>query len=292
MAEGRTFICSWKRVGDRYRVWVKGRPRVAAEATDFADADEALWGEICSATGDGENLREYDPPRPGVAEEVLLGRLAHVVASGTGQLLNATELFDGGICPDCKRGVGARTDVPMALQAIKGGDVGYSKVGTGFPKAGPRIRFYSDAFLRLLTATERRRFTWRPVERRGRAARKLYYELTASSLHVPVRLLVEGMDARHCKACGQERGRIYGGRDDYPRWLLRTVDFRYELLPSYFVSSADLPAPLPSCLTVGSSDRRDLCFLPRRWRSVMGRPGAKGLSTSDVAIVAPERVAL
>lgn len=61
MTEGRVFVCSWKRVGDRYRVWVKGRPRLAAEATDFAAADEELSGVICTATGDGESLHVSEP---------------------------------------------------------------------------------------------------------------------------------------------------------------------------------------------------------------------------------------
>lgn len=291
MTEGRVFICTWKQVGDRYRVWVKGRPRLAAEAADFADADEELWGVISTATGDGENLREYDPARPAVAQARLLSRLALVAAPGTAQLLNAAELFDGGICPDCKYGRGARTDVPMVLDKIKGGDVGYTRVGTYYISAGPRIDFYSDAFLRLLTAAERKRFIWRRVERAGRAARKVFYELVGSQVHVPYRVLVGGPERLQCDGCGQSRVPIGGGATSYPQWLLSEVDYRYEVLPDYFISAADLPKPLPNCLTAGHHPTvYDLCFLPSRWRQLVGQPGAKGVSTSDVGIVAPELV--
>jgi hypothetical protein len=62
--EGRRFACSWKKQDDVYHVWVKRRPKLAAKAKTFNQADRRLWAVIIDATGDGESIREYDPPAP------------------------------------------------------------------------------------------------------------------------------------------------------------------------------------------------------------------------------------
>jgi hypothetical protein len=62
--EGQVFKCSWKKTGREYRVWVKARPRLSAKGSTFNQADHRLWSVIIDATGDGESIREYDPPEP------------------------------------------------------------------------------------------------------------------------------------------------------------------------------------------------------------------------------------
>lgn len=47
-----------------YHVWVKRRPKLAAKAKTFNQADRRLWAAIIDATGDGESDRHYDPPAP------------------------------------------------------------------------------------------------------------------------------------------------------------------------------------------------------------------------------------
>jgi hypothetical protein len=64
MSEGRHFACTWKKEGELYRVWVKGRPALSATGQTFNQADKRLWTVIIDATGDGESIREYDPPEP------------------------------------------------------------------------------------------------------------------------------------------------------------------------------------------------------------------------------------
>lgn len=65
--EGEVFACSWKKQGKTYKVWVKKRPRLRAEGKTFHQADKRLWAVIVDATGDGESVREYDPPEPDIA---------------------------------------------------------------------------------------------------------------------------------------------------------------------------------------------------------------------------------
>src|SRR5688572_28205605 len=67
--EGQRYACSWKKEGQFYHVWVKKRPKLSAKAKTFNQADHRLWGIIIEATGDGESIREYDPPPPEAATE-------------------------------------------------------------------------------------------------------------------------------------------------------------------------------------------------------------------------------
>lgn len=62
--EGRRFACSWKKEDALYHVWVKRRPKLSAKAKTFNQADLRLWAVIIHATGDGESIRQYDPPAP------------------------------------------------------------------------------------------------------------------------------------------------------------------------------------------------------------------------------------
>ena len=64
MSEGQRFACRWEKDGDLYRVWVTDRPKLSAVGQTFNQADKRLWAVIIDATGDGESVREYDPPEP------------------------------------------------------------------------------------------------------------------------------------------------------------------------------------------------------------------------------------
>jgi hypothetical protein len=68
--EGQRFACSWKKSGKFYHVWVKRRPKLSAKGKTFQEADRRLWAVIIDATGDGESMREYDPPEPNAAERL------------------------------------------------------------------------------------------------------------------------------------------------------------------------------------------------------------------------------
>ena len=72
--EGRRFACGWKREGRLFHVWVKRRPKLTASAPTFNQADHRLWVAIMSATGDGESVREYDPPAPAPGPELIEAR--------------------------------------------------------------------------------------------------------------------------------------------------------------------------------------------------------------------------
>jgi hypothetical protein len=274
--EGRVFVCSWKKVGNRFRVWVKNRPKLAAEADSFEAADEELWSVIIRATDDGENTREYDPPAPAGAEVAAFLTPPLVVVVGNERAtLRSEMLFAGERCAQCGRPSGPRTAEPLASDDIdSSSDAGFAVIRHR-PYGNVTAHYFSEGFLDLLTPEERARFEWRKVERPARA-KKAFYELVASGVHVRqagVRDLPEQREGWRCDRCG----------------VARLPYYTREGWPSRYVCAADLPDPLPSCFTVGEGSQLNLCFRLERWRELVGQKGAKGLLSNDVGVVGDER---
>jgi len=273
--ENRVFLCTWRRRGSRYRVWVKRRPSLAAEAESFEEADEALWEAIAKATGDGENEHEYDPPEPGRAftGSGLLRRLAMVDGNGRAHVANAEALFTRGYCPQCRRPHGKRTAAPLRAEKVAGGfEGGRAAVTMSATSPWLWLQYFSADFLRLLRPRERDSFEWRPIERRGRG--KAFFELVSSRLNVPFAAFKPDycwIPLARCDTCGGKSEPCYGFAPPTPFW---------------YVSELDVPSPLPSCFTVGDRHERALlCFTPERWRQLVRRAGARGIRSYDVGVV-------
>ena len=152
------------------------------------------------------------------------------------------------------------------------------------------MRFYSEDFLAQLEPGERSQFAWRRVERRGRG-KKVFYELGAPGLRVPFVAVSEeagalwrvpgsvirkGSELSVCATCAWSTGPFY------PR--------SSERLPFWYVSAADLPDPPPTCFAVGGVVGYDLCVTRQRWQELVGRPGTRGIASSEVGVVAPSLV--
>lgn len=276
--EGRVFVCSWKETATGYRVWVTKRPKLAAEASTFAEADELLSEVICDATGDGENLHEYSPPAPKSGTETpSLPRLALAAANGRAEVDNGAALFHGGFCTQCGSALGRRTDVIAELGKV---DAGADAVMARLSRWAVNPSFYSDAFLGLLHPSERAGLLLRPTKRKG-TAKKAFFELLGGVRSVP-RVAVRGFPfegAWRCDACGRECSPFYIGREPTP----------WRQPPSYYVAAEDLPAETTCCVVGDGPDAR-LCFTPERWQELVGRPGTKGVKTSDLGVLAPSLV--
>jgi hypothetical protein len=274
--EGRVVVCSWKKTADGYRVWVKGRPKLAAEADTFETADERLWEVILRATGDGENTREYAPASPrGSGEGPAVGVV--MVSGNTVAHVNDASgaLHAGERCPRCGNSTGGRTETPLRLDDIESGyEGGIAHIREGTYAKGSRP-FFSDRFRSLLTAEERARFTWRKVER-PRRAKKEFYELATSSVDVPVVGVrsLKGDGGGRCETCGWFALPFYNTASGGPHW---------------FVCASDLPHPVPSCFTASHGRTCYLCFTAERWEKLVGKPGTRGVVSSDVGVVDAER---
>ena len=129
--ENRVYLCTWKQDGERFRVWVKRRPSIAAEGKSFHEANESLWGAICDAYGDGEAVTEFDPPPPEDPGSSWYRRAA-VVAIGENSRADVADFqayFVGGLCADCGAPRGPRNEVALVVDRIEaGGDGAFATV--------------------------------------------------------------------------------------------------------------------------------------------------------------------
>jgi hypothetical protein len=262
VTEGRVFVCSWRRVRGRFRVWVKRRPRLAATGRTFAQADEALWGVIAEATGDGENDREYDRAPPDEQETgPLLGFLSSVFGRGRMEVANPDELFEAEVCPACGKTTNRRTLAPLLANSIESGyQAGAAEALYARPDLWYFSQYFSQDFIGLLTRRE---------------------EVTVPR----AALKGAGIKIDTCAKCGGSGAPTYVLLDKQPKWL-RMLD----RAPTQFVDVADLPQPVPSCFAIGNRERLSLTFTPERWRSLLGRKESQGIGASTVGIVASECV--
>lgn len=262
--EGRVYVCSWKQTPAGFSVWVKARPAIRAEAASFAAADEALWGEIISAYNDGESVRVYDPPEPVDPKlaEYLSPRLVYVVGNDWVRASNPDELYEGGVCRDCGNPRGPRTTARAVVADIESGSDG------GFIHT---FRFFSEAFVNLLTSNEREAFEWRPIDRPGRT-RKLFFELILKRSISLVGVRGLKCEVVICRACSYRPGIVVKSPE----------------LPDNFICRDDLPRAVPSCFGVAGFTHGEIAFSFDRWCAMVGKPGAR-LLAFDLGVVGSDR---
>ncbi len=272
--EGQVYLCSWKLVGTRYRVWWKKRPKVSAEADTFEAADEALWEAIMEATGDGENSHEYDPPRPGSGESAGGHDLVLIGGETYSWMKTAEGIFEGGLCVECRHPLGPRTPQPIELHSMQDGPRNGGSISLRRPAfTGPRLRFVSADFRALLTPEEDAAFTWRELVGPPRT-RKTFFELVHSAVVIPlVKPTAAAPSGWRCEACGYETSPFVSSGD-----------------PSWFVALSALPSPLPGVIAVGTSPELKLCFTRARWRQSIEHPGAKGCRSYDLGVLRDDEI--
>lgn len=284
MVEGRVYLCTWTKTGGRFRLWVKNRPTIVAEGSSFEEANERLWGEICGAVGDGEAVTEFDPPPPLDPRTSWYRRAAVVCVSGDARADVTTfePHFTGGLCSECEMPRGPRNETPLIVDRIDaGGDGAFASVPLHLRgSSSPQVALFSEAFLDVLSSEEMARLTWQRVERRQARARKTFYELVRSEVHI-ADVGVRGVPCKfggwRCRTCGY----AYIGMYYFPST---------NTSPHRWISVADLPRPLPTCFTIGKDPRPHLCFTRARWEELVGRVGTRGLRSSEVGVVDPDRV--
>jgi hypothetical protein len=243
-------------------VWVLDRPTLAAEADAFDSADEALADAICGATGDGESVREYDPPPPREERSGLLFRLLAISGERRGIIGNPAELFTEDYCPRCKNPRGERTSAPLHLASLEaGGNGGFATIKASGLE-GPNITFFSEDFVARLLPEERSQIEWRPMQSPPKT-RKQFLEIIRANIHIPfaslstfaatlwgVRAPAKAHAIWRCDTCGRTQQPIH--------W------FRTNSLPMRYMNIADLSEPLPNCFAVGDRNSAGLCFTPER----------------------------
>lgn len=275
--EGKVYLCSWKLVGTRYRVWWTARPKVAAEADSFDEADEGLYEAIMAATGDGENSHEYDPPRPGSGPQDGRGDIVMIGGETYAKAETHEGIFEGGLCPECRHAIGPRTSKRLQLRSLQSGPRNGGSISvlrSAF--VGPTMRFVSAGFRALLTPEEDGQFEWREIEAPPRS-RKLYFELVGAKHIVPyVKPLAASPSGWWCERCGYATSPF----TSEPGWKG----------PSWHVAQSELPPSPPDVFAAGDAPDLDFCCTRARWRAMMKLPGAKGCRSYDIGVLADDQI--
>ncbi|HXC36883.1 MAG TPA: hypothetical protein VNV43_13475 [Candidatus Acidoferrales bacterium] len=285
--EHAVYLCAWSRSRDGYSLWVTSRPKLRANGSTHAEAEERLIRAIQDAGGATHAVLEFDPPLPkSILEakyakpEIYLicgdDRFETNVAKGS-PFESAAELeerlkgidafFQSPICRKCKYSSSPRSDEPLSLSyAPARYDGAFGHVG----KLGmTTLQLFSGEFLDLLTPQERQYLKLRPVIRK-RPARKFYELLGPAG---PPLVAVAGLKISgwRCSKCGH---RIWG-------YWVEGLSIRT------FIAASDLPPFLRGIFTVGIPPEIHLAVTSERWKALVGQKGTRGF-TSNLLGVVPE----
>jgi hypothetical protein len=253
-----------------YRLWVLEDPELAWEDASFTEAAQELAYAILGKTGDGEAQLEFEPPAPGAElRPPALLRLWELGLQDTVRFSNARESYEGGLCDNCLRPLGPRTRLPLEVDAPlpKTHLLDTQMVGVGIG-GGPKPRIFSPTVVAMLTAQERARFEWRPVRAAGRETKylELVHRIPPTPQVAPI-----GATAKHwrCEMCGFT--------------YLSVEQVGNE--PYRFISTRDLPDPLPLVLAMGTVSDSGLLISDVRRREMLAQKGSRWLTTVPVSVI-------
>jgi hypothetical protein len=272
--EGHTYLCSWKKLRGTFHLSVPSLPGLRAEAKDFLEASEALSQAICTRTGDGEAILEFDPLPPKEAtlrvwarpEIFVLGYNEHVSSN-----LLEPGMYSGARCPKCGFSRGRRTNIPIVLKDHPKADIFRAA------ESRPPVLLCSQKVADLLVSRLKADGLRLGAATTEGKSKKRYFEIGGE----PIIPLVTFRDA------------VY---NPITNWRC-TVCHRRSLYPShrrlwgteiqYFVSFADLPTPLPEIFVAGSREDGIQICITGALIGELRRHSIKGLITSPLGIVHP-----
>ena len=269
--EGRAIVLvRWRKEKSGFRLWIDRRPKLAVVEDTFDEASEAIWQRAAELTGDGEVTLDFDPAPPlGDTGSEVLALLGAPHGPHWYLIENRDDLFNGKMCPSCRRMTGERTPARMVLGRVNPGADG----GSGHPELHMQRpsfyrSFFSKEFIARLTPAERRQFEWRPVDHSGR---KKYFEIIEAKNPAPfvaIRSRKPDYDGI-CRKCGLGEGPLYHG------WRDST--------PLRYVSEDDLPRGWKRrVIAVGEPNAPTLAMGAERWKEFRGKAGGKVLTCSPI----------
>lgn len=287
LEEGGVYLCDWKKRGKSFEIQVRGKPQLKVAAPSIVDAEFALMELIHDVVGDMQPCFEYDPPLPKEAVQKKFEGIGIVAVSGGNDSFDYVgkpdELFTGGVCHVCKKGIGARTQKVLQLSTTpKATDGGSVSIRVAGPWPEMHIEIFSEDFVKALTPEERGRFKWLPVEPAGKSKKSFFEPISVPltdrvlpSVVISPEDRIEA-DGFNCRNCGRVQlwGIPHGGGG---------IIFR-------FVAEDALPNPLPSCFQIGQMADLKFCFRKERWAELVGKPGTKRFLSGQVGIVKRNQV--
>ena len=285
--EDAVYVCCWKRSKGGFVLWVKSRPKVRGEGSNYEEAEERLIEAIHAAGGAMVAVLEFDRPLPKAALQAKYGNpelymiggddrfqtdapksMAFETAEERNERFKWNDAFyESPVCRKCAYSKGPRSEKPLFLTHVPRRYDGASG-GVGH-EAGHLIEILSQEFLDLLTSEERQSLQLRPVTGEGRDR---FFELVGPAGPPFVGAADLNPVGWRCGICGIRR--VGSQTKDFT--ILR------------FVAQADLPSPLPGIFTVGGANEVNLAATATRWRQLVGRKGTRGFVSLMLGVV-PDR---
>lgn len=282
------FICKWKRTGNQWRIWVKGKPKLSGQGETLESAqielEQAIWNDAENVDDVIPTVMEFDPPLPASerTKKFFMPEIYMIYGDGRFDLLRwmgpyadmdaatmeyMNSLYENGICKTCKYGIGKRTVVEFKAEDLEGG---YDGLWLFHSQIHAKAYFFSDRFISLLTDEERRHLKFRECTVKRKRKRE-FYELAGNSIAANVG--VKGFDAngRECTECGHRHF-----------WVTET-DLEDHL--QIFLCRSDLPDPLTSCFAISVNGQISLCMTKERWDCIRGDKNAKGIISERIAVI-------
>jgi hypothetical protein len=233
-------------------------------------AYEELWLQICSETGDGEAYLEFRPEPPYLKrfqrflDPYCVTLDTNSVIDYSGEI---SELFQGGICQNCKSPVGPRNKRPLKLDDTPKANACMVR------SSRSSITIYSYDLLRLLGLTNSPEVKLRPVELVSTSSNRYYEIIGADSIMACGVTTFEKMDITkgfQCKKC----------------MMLQTLYIVPKLAAHIFIPKAALPSSNVFFVQASSvpSDI-SICVKSEMWKRIAGRRGTKGVVAGLLGVV-------
>jgi hypothetical protein len=279
--EGAVYVCEWRSSRKTYQMQILGRPEWSAGGRSFEEAEANILEVIEDATGDMQPCLEYKPEPPKAAVCRRFARPGIVAVSGGNDPLDhmgdLQGLFSGGVCAVCRRGIGKRTNAPLAIERPpRKSDGGFVRLWPLGPFGSMSVQVFSASFIEALATDKRARFEWVRVESKGRSEQPFYEPLSPPLAEkvMPRGLFSEAErlqpDGFHCQHCGRKEltGIPQGGAGLYT-----------------FISLAAIPDPPPPCFQIGQPGALEFCMTSSRWAQMVGKRGTSRLLSRQVGVV-------
>lgn len=267
MPEGGTYLTTWERVKDGFRLWLDQDESVEVVSSDFDEAVDELASRVLELTGDGEAVLEFLTPRPPAGSKAVVERLRFL---GYNESVAASsrlpEHYTGGLCPHCEFGVGQRTEVPLEVDRLPSADI------AGVDRTLPPALIVSNRLLELLTTDSSAGIATQPIGSPTLLAG--YREL----IGVPIASAVGISGAAYPEAFHQSWSCSYCGR------RVLTVDHPDFPVSSSFIAEDSLPDQIPEVFVFDEGSRLLIALSEDRWRSVAAA-GLKGVTTGPLFVI-------
>lgn len=276
--EGNTYIVSWKKQGDKYKVYLKENEDFNGIDIDFETACDELCLNICEMLGDGEAVLSLtrEPPQPqGVSQ---YARPALVTLSWNESARGEKyqeNLFEGGYCSACLSGIGKRTTNPLVVDLFPKGNIG------DFHQFEFHPVLLSDAFLSLLTEKERNNLGLQEVVCTKKTRRK-FKEVNGKPVFKQVGVKdgnYTSLSSWQCESCG------------YKMFSCTHPELPDNYKYSSFCAASDLKSKLDDIFVVEDTmGRKMVCLKLIRWKQLIGKPESKGISADRLYVLPDEQV--